>query len=602
MPHPPRNFDIQRVRADFPLLSGSMQGKPLVYLDNAATSQKPRVVLETLRLYYESLNANVHRGVYRLSQDATDAHEKARAQVAAFLNAPDPSEIIFTRGATESINLVAHCWGRSILKPGDEVIVSHMEHHSNIVPWQIVCQATGARLRVIPINDDGELDAAEFANMLSGRTKIVSLVHISNSLGTINPIRQLMFLARQTGAVTVVDGAQSVPHLPIDVRDLGCDFFAFSGHKLYGPTGIGVLYGNPEILDAMPPYQGGGDMISSVSFEHTTWNELPYKFEAGTPNIAGAIGLGSAIAYLRSFNFSDIMAHEEQLLRYATEQVRQIPGVRIIGNARAKAGVISFLVDGTSPQDVGLRLDMQGIAVRTGHHCCQPLMDRFGISGTARVSLAMYNTKEDIDVFVRELAKIAEAARGRKSVPVCPQAEPTYPEPAGQSPEAVADEIRETFEFLEDWPQRYQYLIEMGEKLLPMPMALKTEENRVRGCQSTVFVAARRKPGADGTMEFLADSDADIVRGLVALLQKLFSGHRAADILAFDVEEYFARLGLEMHLSMTRRNGLHGMVQRIRTMAAEVEAGRLAAVVPDCESCTTKCPNPHPTPPVPSRA
>ncbi|MFI5378485.1 MAG: SufS family cysteine desulfurase [Tepidisphaerales bacterium] len=566
-----KTFDALRVRADFPLLSGTMQGKPLVYLDNAATTQKPNSVIETIRLYYESLNANVHRGVYQLSQDATDAYEGAREKVRRFLNARDSGEIIYTRGTTEGINLVASSWGRSILKPGDEVIITAMEHHSNIVPWQLICQATGARLRVVPINDDGELMVGEFANMLGGRTKIVSMVHCSNSLGTINPVKQLVGLARQCGAVTIVDGAQWVAHHPTDVQDIGCDFYALSGHKLFGPTGIGILYGRRDLLDAMPPYQGGGDMISSVTFEKTTWNELPYKFEAGTPNIAGAVGLGAAVDYLQSLDFAEIERHERDLLTYGTEKLKGIPGLRIVGNARNKSGVISFMVEGISPQDVGLILDMEGVAIRTGHHCCQPVMDRFTIPGTARASFAMYNTREDIDALFKALVKVVGAIKKKPvQVSLSGKATPMYPDPAGASPDAVAADLQETFEFLGDWPQRYQFIIEMGEKLPPMPVELKTEANRVHGCQSTVHVAARLKPGTADIMEFLADSDADIVRGLVAMLQKLFSGQKVAEILAFDVQSYFTKLNLEAHLSMTRRNGLHGMVKRIRALAAEV--------------------------------
>ena len=401
-------LDVARIREDFPILKTMVNGKPLVYLDNAATSQKPQAVLDTLNRYYTEENSNIHRGVHYLSQVATKDYEDARAKIRRFLNAPDDKQIIFVRGATEGINLVAGSYGRQNVGAGDEVIVTAMEHHSNIVPWQILCQEKGASLKVIPINDDGELLLDEYEKLLSSRTKLVSVVHISNSLGTINPMEQIIEMAHARGVPVLVDGAQSAPHMPIDVQKLDCDFFVFSGHKVYGPTGIGALYGKMDLLESMPPYQGGGDMIKSVSFEKTSYNDLPYKFEAGTPNIAGVIGLGAAIDYLTGLGMDITRAHEDSLLEYGTERLSNISRVRLIGTAANKASILSFVMDGVHPHDIGTILDSEGIAIRAGHHCTQPLMERFGIPATARASLAFYNTEEEIDLLVRGIDKVIE--------------------------------------------------------------------------------------------------------------------------------------------------------------------------------------------------
>ena len=393
-------FDVDEVRRDFPILREKVYGKPLVYLDNAATSQKPQLVIETLQKYYGLENANIHRGIHFLSERATQAFEDARAKVGGFLNAAESREIIFVRGTTEGINLVAQSYGRKFIGEGEEIILSAMEHHSNIVPWQILCEQVGARLRIIPMNDDGELLIDEYERLLSDRTKLVAVTHLSNALGTINPIKQIIQIAHRHGVPVLVDGAQAVPHLKVDVRDLDCDFYAFSGHKLYGPTGVGVLYGRASLLDAMPPYQGGGDMISSVTFEKTLYNVLPYKFEAGTPNIAGGIGLGAAIDYLSQVGLELVTAYERELLDYATEAISTIAGVQIIGTAKEKAGVLSFVLDGVHAHDIGTILDREGIAIRAGHHCAMPVMQRFGVSATARASLAFYNTREEVDALV----------------------------------------------------------------------------------------------------------------------------------------------------------------------------------------------------------
>ncbi|MGB4781420.1 SufS family cysteine desulfurase [Candidatus Methylomirabilis sp.] len=401
-------FDVARIREDFPALRQQIHGKPLVYLDNAATSQKPIRVIETIEKYYLTENSNVHRGIHLLSERATEAFEGARAKVTHFLNARDAREIIFVRGATEGINLVAHSFARPLLTVGDEILISEMEHHSNIVPWQIVCKETGAVLRVVPINDDGELRLDEYERLLGPRTRLVSMVHISNALGTINPVQQVIEMAHNQGVPVLIDGAQATPHLPVDVRALDCDFYVCSGHKLFGPTGIGIVFGKAHLLEAMPPYQGGGDMILSVTFEKTIYNEAPLKFEAGTPHIAGAIGLGAAIDYVSSIGLDRIAAYEGELLAYATDAISAIPGLRIIGTAKEKASILSFVLDGVHAHDIGTILDQEGIAIRTGHHCAQPVLQRFGVPATARASLAFYNTRDEVDALVKAIHKVTE--------------------------------------------------------------------------------------------------------------------------------------------------------------------------------------------------
>jgi len=399
-------FDVHEIRKDFPILHRLVHNKPLIYFDNAATTQKPKQVIETITNYYSNLNSNIHRGVHYLSQAATSEFECARNIVKSFINARYDEEIIFTRGATEAINLVAYSYGETNLKEGDEVLITEMEHHSNIVPWQIVCSKTGAKLKVVPFDDNGELILDELEKIISPKTKIVSVVHISNSLGTINPIEYIIRRAHDVGAVVLIDGSQSIQHLPVGVQKLDCDFFVFSGHKIYGPTGIGVLYGKKEILESMPPYQGGGDMILSVTFEKTIYNVLPHKFEAGTPHIEGAIGLGSAIRYVQNIGLDVIFDYETKLLNYASERLKEIPEVKIIGNAKNKASLVSFVVENVHPHDIGTLLDRDGIAIRTGHHCTEPVMRHFGVPATSRASFAFYNTFEEIDQLVLSLKKI----------------------------------------------------------------------------------------------------------------------------------------------------------------------------------------------------
>ncbi|MFB3828652.1 MAG: SufS family cysteine desulfurase [Bryobacteraceae bacterium] len=407
----PQVFDVEKVREDFPILSQEVHGKPLVYLDNAATSQKPRTVVDAIIRFYTEDCANIHRGVHELSERSTQAYEEARVKMQRFLNARETREIIFVRGTTEGINLVAESFGGTRVRAGDEVLISALEHHSNIVPWQILCERVGARLRVIPMNDAGELILEEYARLLSPRTRILALTHVSNALGTINPVRQMIAMARRQGVTVLLDGAQAAPHLKVDVQDLDCDFYALSGHKIFGPTGVGVLYGKRELLESMPPYQGGGDMIRTVTFERTTYADLPHKFEAGTPNIAATIGLGAAVDYLEQVGMENIAAHEHDLLVHGTELLSQIGGLRLIGTAREKAGVLSFVLEGIHPHDVGTILDHEGIAVRTGHHCAQPVMDRFGVPATTRASLSFYNTLEELDALAAGIRKVQEIFR-----------------------------------------------------------------------------------------------------------------------------------------------------------------------------------------------
>jgi cysteine desulfurase / selenocysteine lyase len=399
-------FDVERIRADFPILRREVRGRPLVYLDNAATTQKPRAVLDALAEYYTTSNANVHRGVHLLSELATEAHDLARAKVRGFLNARSVREVVFTRNATESINLVARSFGEWKVQPGDEVVITAMEHHSNIVPWQLLCERRGAHLRVAPMDDSGELILDRLDSLLGPRTRLLSVTHMSNALGTVNPIAEIVRMAHAKGIPVLVDGSQAAYHMPVDVQALDCDFYAATGHKLYGPTGIGVLYGRESLLQEMPPFLGGGDMIRSVTFERSTWNDLPFKFEAGTPDIAGAIGLGAALDYVGSVGLEAIARHEADLLAYATAQVERMPGVRIIGTARGKASILSFILGDVHPHDIGTILDREGVAIRTGHHCAQPVMERFGIPATARASFAMYNTRADVDALAAALDKV----------------------------------------------------------------------------------------------------------------------------------------------------------------------------------------------------
>jgi cysteine desulfurase/selenocysteine lyase len=404
-------YDLRRIRRDFPILARKVHGKPLVYLDNAATTQKPQCVIDAMTQYYSEGNANIHRGVHHLSERATAAYEAVRDQVAAFLGAATSKEIVFVRGTTEAINLVAQSYGRTTMQPGDEILITHLEHHSNIVPWQLLCEQTGAVLRVAPIDDRGEVILPEYERLLGPKTRLVAVAHVSNALGTVNPVREMVRLAKEHGATVLVDGAQAAAHTRIDVQAMGCDFYTISGHKMFAPTGIGCLYGRQDLLDAMPPYQGGGDMIASVSFEKTVYNHLPHKFEAGTPHIAGVIGLGAAMEYLDRIGMEAIAAHEAELLADATARLGRVDGLRLVGTAPHKAAVLSFTLEGVHPHDMGTILDQEGVAVRAGHHCAQPVMDRFGVPATVRASFALYNTHEEVEALERALSKVKEIFR-----------------------------------------------------------------------------------------------------------------------------------------------------------------------------------------------
>lgn len=581
--------EIARIREQFPILNQRVHGKPLAYLDSAASAQKPRAVIEAIVRFYESHNANVHRGAHALSDRATADYERARETTRRFLNARHPEEIIFVRGATEAINLVAQSYGRQHVGPGDEVVITEMEHHANLVPWQQLCKEKGAALRVAPITDAGELRLDALEGLLTPRTKILALAQVSNALGTVNPVKEVVAMARRRGIPVLVDGAQGAPHLGVDVRDLDCDFYAFSGHKVYGPMGIGALYGRRELLEAMPPWQCGGDMVRSVTFEETTFNDLPYRFEAGTPNVSGAVGLAAALEFLEGIGRARAAEHEAELLEAAVRHLREIPGVRIVGEPEHRAGVVSFLVEDPplSALDVGALLDAEGIAVRAGHHCCQPLMRRLGIAGTVRASFAAYNTMEEVERFAAALRSIVRAgAAGRPApAPDSDDDDLAYPGPSSPTIEAEAEALLDELDDLDGWGDRYEFLIEIGRKSPPLPARLKTEANRVRGCQSTVHMSVRAKPGTRDVVEFLADSDSELVRGLLALLQTLFSGRDAKDILAFDLPGFLARGGLESNLSTGRRNGLAEMIKRLRATAASfIEDGPGAPEDPEARA------------------
>lgn len=565
------SLDLPAIRAQFPILSTTVHGKPLVYLDNGATTQKPRAVIDRIVRYYETENANIHRGVYALSQTATEAYEQARQKVAQFLHARDAREIIFVRGVTEGINLVAASYARQVVGGGDVIVVSAMEHHSDIVPWQFVVESKGAALRVIPMDDSGALRLDEFEKILrAGRVKLVAVTHLSNAMGTINDVRRITRMAHAAGAKVLVDGAQWVAHYPTDVQEIDCDFYVFSGHKLYGPTGIGVLYGRQELLESMPPFHGGGDMIETVTFEKSTYAPLPNKFEAGTPDIAGVIGLGAAIDFVTSIGFDALISHEHRLLEHTTKKLSEVPGLRIIGTAQPKGSVISFVMENPSisPLDLGMALDAEGIAVRTGHHCGMPLMQRLGIAATTRASFAMYNTIEEVDALAAALHKIVAVRRADK--PSSAGQELIFPQAAGASPGAIADELAEIFDILGDTATKNQQVLDYARDLPGYFDILQKLTPRIPGCMSQVYMLCRRVPETRDRFEFIADADAHIVRGEIVILQKLYSGQRARDVLDFDIESFFHRIGLEHFLTAQRRTGLASMVRRIRADAEAI--------------------------------
>lgn len=581
---PMNQFDVERIRRDFPILSTLMNGKPLAYLDNGATTQKPRVVIDTICKFYEAQNANIHRGAYDLSRQATEKYEAARATVAEFLGGVNPKECIFTSGTTEGINLLAHSWAWSRLTAGDEVLVSGLEHHSNIVPWELACKAKGATLKHARTTLDGSIDVDDFKAQLTSRTKLVSLQATSNALGTIHDLATLILAAKSVGALVVVDGAQAVAHQPTNLPKLGCDFFVFSGHKLLGPTGIGILWGRKELLESMPPYKGGGDMIETVSFEGSTFADLPHRFEAGTPNICGALGLASAIKYVQSIGLERIHAYENHLLQYATQAVGALKGVRIIGTAPKKVATISFVIEEPfiSLLDISEALNQEGIATRIGHHCCMPLMHELGIAGTCRASLAFYNTEHEVDRLVDVLKQLIDKRlvqlKGSSAAPKSEGATQGLEEifakhssgVAAESIEQAAEKLEEEFDLVDTELEKNTILNELGQKLPRTFTHLKVHTPAVSGCMSEVYLAGRPIASQPERIEFVGDSNNDLVRGLIALLQHLFSGQRAEDIRAFDLEAFIRKIGLDKFVTLQRRNGLAGMAKRIHAFAEEV--------------------------------
>lgn len=563
-----------QVRSDFPILATSMNGKPLVYLDNGATTQKPTAVIERIIHYYRHENANIHRGAYALSEQTTAAYERARSRVADFIGAKEASECIFVRGTTEAINLVATSWGDQHLQAGDEVVLSALEHHSNIVPWQMACQRNGAKLRVWHPNEQGELELSALGSLLNRRTKMVAFQHVSNAIGTVHDAKAIVELAKSVGARVLIDGAQWVGHFPTDVAALGCDFYAFSGHKLYGPTGIGVLWGRLELLESIPPYHGGGDMIESVAFEHTEYARLPNRLEAGTPNIAGVLGLAAAIDYVNSIGFDAIVPYEEELLEYATARLTAIDGLRILGNSPCKAAVISFVIEQPpiAPLDIAHELDQHGIAIRTGHHCCMPLMGELQVTGTSRISMAFYNTRAEVDFVAEVLTRLCSRRKTEASTRGDSEREESglpvvFASASAVSPEEAANNLAEEFLLFDDRESKAELLMELGKQLPDQFEKLKAISSPVPGCMSEVYLIGRAKPGQDSVFEIAADSNAQIVRGLIAVLQQLFSSQSAENILGFDIEAFFRRIGLEQFVSTQRRSGLEGMIRRIQTLA-----------------------------------
>lgn len=536
---------IRKIRQQFPILSQKVNGQALIYLDNAATTQKPRQVINCLQDFYRTSNANVHRASHALSADATQKFEQAREIVSDFLNARSSKEIIWTRGTTEAINLVANSWGQS-LKAGDEIILSTLEHHANIVPWQLLAERTGSVIKVIPILERGDLDIDAFQQLLSEKTRLVAINHASNALGTINPVQQITQLAHQAGALVLVDGAQSLPHFEVDVQDLDADFYVFSGHKLFAPSGIGALYGKQEILEQMPPWQGGGEMIERVSFSGTTFNQLPFKFEAGTPNIAGAIGLAEAINWLSDQERHILEQHEQVLLKTAIEGCEQIKGFRRIGQPQQSVSLLSFTLEDQHQQDIGLLLDQQGIAVRTGHHCAMPLMQELGLPGTTRASFAFYNTLSEVESFIEALDKATQPV----SVTVNSSA---------------TTGLNEKLFALKGWNERYRELMLAGKQLTALPASEKISQNLVKGCESNTWLSYDLRP--DGKIHFAADSEARIIRGLLALVLDIFNNKTAAEIREIDIDSIFSQLELQRHLSPSRGNGLKAVIDKIYLIA-----------------------------------
>ncbi|MFW1678528.1 SufS family cysteine desulfurase [Pontibacter sp. JAM-7] len=538
---------LAQLRSEFPLLQQATDAQPLTYLDNAATTQKPAVVIQNQQDYYCGFNANVHRASHRLSAVATQRFEQAREDVARYLNAASAQEIIWTRGTTEGINLIANSWGQR-LSPGDEILISTLEHHANIVPWQMLAQRTGAVIRVIPLLATGDLDLAAYRKLLNERTQLVAIAHASNALGTINPLTEIIALAHQAGALVLVDGAQALPHLKVDLQALDADFYLFSGHKVFAPTGIGVLWGKASLLASMPPWQGGGEMITRVSFTDSQFQSAPFRFEAGTPNIAGALGLATALNWLGQQPYALLHQHEQDLLHRAVDGLSQIPGLQRIGQPQQSVSLVSFTLSGQHQQDIGVLLDQQGIAVRSGHHCAMPLMQSLGLPGTTRASFAFYNTEAEVDSLLTALDQLHRAEQSAPSQPIA-------------APSSLLAELKKQ----RDWNNRYRSLLLAGKHLTPLPDADKTETHRVQGCESNTWLVCREQSA--NRICFQADSEAKIIRGLIALLQELFNGQSAQSILDTDIDNLFTSLGLAQHLSPSRGNGLRALVQQITALA-----------------------------------
>lgn len=554
------------LREHFPILAQQVSGQPLTYLDNAATTQKPQAVIDAVSQYYQTTNANVHRASHHLSAEATLRFEQAREKLANYLNAASSREIVWTRGTTEAINLVANSWGQSNLKPGDEIILSTLEHHANIVPWQMVAERTGAVIKVIPLLENGDLDLDAYRNLLGERTKLIAVGHTSNTLGTINPVKEITAAAKAVGATVLIDGAQALPHFTVDVRDLGCDFYVFSGHKMFAPTGIGVLWGLESMLEAMPPWQGGGEMIAQVSFSGTSYNQLPFKFEAGTPNIAGVLGLSAAVDWLSLQNRAALDSHEQALFQHALECCSTIPGFIRIGAPDKSVSLVSFQLDQHHQQDIGLQLDQMGIAVRTGHHCAMPLMQALGLNGTTRASFAFYNTLEEVERFATALDQIAREDQIQVPVAAVEEDDPAFSQSPYGTKISAADLLAKLGQ-MKDWNSRYRELMLLGKQLPKLADKFKSDDNRVQGCESQTWLTYKKD--SNGIYHFLADSDARVIRGLIALVLAAFNHKSAEEINAFDINNYFDQLDLQRHLSPSRGNGLRAIVEKIRQIAAD---------------------------------
>ena len=554
--------DHAQIRADFPTLHQQVYGQPLIYLDSAASSLKPQCVIDRLANYYANEHSNVHRGVHYLSQHATDQYESARKRVAQFIGAPSERSVIFTRGTTEAINLVAATYGRKYIRSGNEILTTVMEHHSNLVPWQLLAKERGAQLRVLDVSLAGTISIDVLVRQMNDRTRLLVLAHVSNSLGTLHPVEEIIAEAHKRNIAVLLDGAQGLPHLPLDMQALDCDFYCASSHKAYGPTGTGFLYGKEEILNDMPPWHGGGDMIEEVHRTSSTWAEIPHKFEAGTPNIAGVIGMAAALDYLDTIGMAALRKKEDVLLEYAHEEAVTVPGLKVVGTASQKVGSMSFLLEGHHPYDVGHALDQAGIAVRTGHHCTMPLMEYFGIPGTVRASFGAYNTKEDVDALVTRLKEIVTrpATRNMRDHDLVKQ-----PLPVKESIETRKAALLDDLELFEDADGRREYLIELGENLEELDTALKTEANRIHGCLAMVWLHSTVR---NGRIHFRADSDALITRGMIALLIRLLNEQFPRTILETDLFALIDEIGLPGLITARRKNGLNRMIERIQKEAS----------------------------------